>query len=131
MSLDHPQIPPASGGLVRAHSPIAQEGAHPDAAATSSHDQEPANQRAVRRSQAQLWAHRFFVVAFVFFCTVLGVILVILPWRPEWTDNTLILSYPRLRAFAGNSFVRGFCSGLGVLDVWIGFWEAAHYHEDA
>jgi hypothetical protein len=31
----------------------------------------------------------------------------------------------------GQGFVRGVCSGLGVLDVWIGFWEAIHYQEDA
>jgi hypothetical protein len=21
------------------------------------------------------------------------------------------------------------CTGLGALDIWIGFWEAMHYHE--
>jgi hypothetical protein len=38
--------------------------------------------------------------------------------------------YPGLREFVANGFVRGMCSGLGVLDIWIGFWEAVHYHED-
>jgi len=36
---------------------------------------------------------------------------------------------PELRAFIANGFVRGLCSGLGVLDIWIGFWEAMHYRE--
>jgi hypothetical protein len=22
------------------------------------------------------------------------------------------------------------CSGLGLLDIWIGFWEAVHYQEE-
>jgi len=26
--------------------------------------------------------------------------------------------------------VRGLCSGLGILDIWIGFSEAIHYHEE-
>ena len=66
---------------------------------------------------------------FVFVCAVVGVLLVILPWRLEWTDNRLLLAYPGLRALVTNGFVRGICSGLGLLDIWIGFWEAIHYNE--
>jgi hypothetical protein len=76
-----------------------------------------------------LWLHRVTMLLFVFVCAVVGVLLVILPWRPEWTDNHLLLSSPDLRAFVASGFVRGICSGLGVLDIWIGFWEAIHYHE--
>ena len=77
----------------------------------------------------QLWLHRLLILLFVFFCATVGVLLVILPWRPEWTDNYFLLGSPGLRAFVSNGFVRGLCSGLGVLDIWIGFWEAVHYHE--
>jgi hypothetical protein len=80
--------------------------------------------------RGHIWMHRFLVLLFVFACAVVGVLLVILPWHPEWTDNPLALRYPGLRAFLGNNFVRGMCSGLGVLDIWIGFWEAVHYHEE-
>ncbi len=76
-----------------------------------------------------LWLHRVTVLLFVFVCAVVGVLLVILPWRPEWTDNRLLLMYPGLRNLVTRGFVRGLCSGLGLLDVWIGFWEAIHYHE--
>jgi len=76
-----------------------------------------------------LWLHRITVLMFVFVCAVVGVLLVILPWRPEWTDNRLLFAYPGLRAFVANGFVRGICSGLGLLDIWIGFWEAIHYSE--
>ncbi len=58
-----------------------------------------------------------------------GVLLVILPWTPEWTDNYLLLSFPWLRTVVTTGFFRGLCSGLGLLDIWIGFWEALHYHE--
>lgn len=77
-----------------------------------------------------LWLHRITVLMLVFVCAVVGVLLIILPWRPEWTDNHLLLAYPGLRAFIANGFVRGLCSGLGILDIWIGFWEAIHYHEE-
>jgi hypothetical protein len=76
-----------------------------------------------------VWAHRFGVLLFVFFCAVLGVVLVIFPWRDEWTNNSFLFGHPALQDFVADGFVRGICSGLGVIDIWIGFWEAVHYHE--
>ena len=80
-------------------------------------------------SGAQLWMHRISVFLFVLISAVAGVLLIILPWTPEWTDNYLLLSFPALRTIVSNGFFRGICSGLGLLDIWIGFWEALHYHE--
>jgi len=80
-------------------------------------------------SRVQLWMHRISVFLFVLVSAVAGVLLIILPWTPEWTDNYLLLSYPSLRTVISHGFFRGFCSGLGLLDIWIGFWEALHYHE--
>ena len=80
-------------------------------------------------TRAQLWMHRISVFLFVLISAVAGVLLIILPWTPEWTDNYLLLSFPALRTVVDNGFFRGICSGLGLLDIWIGFWEALHYHE--
>ena len=80
-------------------------------------------------SSLQLWLHRTSVFLFVLISAVAGVLLVILPWTPEWTDNYLLLSFPGLRPLVSAGFFRGLCSGLGLLDIWIGFWEALHYHE--
>jgi len=80
-------------------------------------------------SGLQLWLHRTSVFLFVLISAIAGVLLVILPWTPEWTDNYLLLSFPWLRTFVSTGFFRGLCSGLGLLDIWIGFWEALHYHE--
>ncbi|MGA2376375.1 MAG: hypothetical protein ABSF72_12710 [Candidatus Sulfotelmatobacter sp.] len=81
------------------------------------------------RRGLQLWLHRTSVFLFVLICAIAGVLLVILPWTPEWTDNYLLLSFPWLRTFVSTGFFRGLCSGLGLLDIWIGFAEALHYHE--
>ena len=81
------------------------------------------------RGSLQLWVHRLSVLLFVFVCATVGVLLVILPWHSEWTDNRWLLSHPDLRSFVAHGFVRGICSGLGLLDIWIGFWEAIHYRE--
>ena len=80
-------------------------------------------------SRTQLWMHRTSVFLFVLISAVAGVLLVILPWTPEWTDNYLLLSFPSLRTVVSAGFFRGVCSGLGLLDIWVGFWEALHYHE--
>jgi len=74
--------------------------------------------------------HRLLVLLFVFVCAAAGVLLVILPWTSQWTDNIILLRYPGLRTLMTNGFFRGLCSGLGLLDIWIGFSEAIHYHED-
>jgi hypothetical protein len=29
----------------------------------------------------------------------------------------------------GNNFVRGAISGIGIIDLWIGIWEAVHYRD--
>jgi len=77
----------------------------------------------------EIWAWRTRALLFVTVCATFGVLLILLPWTPKWTDNPLLLSYPGLRGFVSNGFVRGLASGLGVLDLWLGFWEAIHYHE--
>jgi len=83
-----------------------------------------------RRSAARLWLRRIGVLLFVFLCATLGVMLMIVPWRPEWVDNPLLLSYPAIRAAMASGFARGLSTGLGALNVWIGFWEAIQYREE-
>jgi hypothetical protein len=86
--------------------------------------------QALRQTRLHVWLHRTLILLFVFVCAAMGVLLLILPWRPEWTDNHFLLGSPGLRTFVSNGFVRGLCSGLGLLDIWIGFWEAVHYHDE-
>jgi hypothetical protein len=69
-------------------------------------------------------------LVFVTLCATFGVLLLILPWTPKWTDNPLLLALPGLRDFVSSGFVRGFASGLGLLDLWLGFREAILYHEN-
>lgn len=92
----------------------------------AAHDAGPQQER----SAAHTWLRRVGVLLFVFLCATLGVMLMILPWRPEWADNHLLSRYPALLSFFASGFTRGVCTGLGVLNVWIGFWEAIQYRED-
>jgi len=72
---------------------------------------------------------RLRALLFVTLCATFGVLLLILPWTPKWTDNPLLLTFPGLRDFVSSGFARGLASGLGLLDLWLGFREAIFYHE--
>jgi hypothetical protein len=119
------QTPQGSGLSGSSPTRIASAPAPDPAPATPENSAAP-----VTVTRFQIWMHRLLVLLFVFVCAAAGVLLVVLPWTPQWTDNLLLLRYPALRALVTNGFVRGLCSGLGMLDIWIGFSEAIHYHED-
>ena len=55
-------------------------------------------------SFARLWLRRIGVLFFVFLCATLGVMLMILPWRPEWSDNPLLFTWPTLRTVIAVSY---------------------------
>ena len=78
----------------------------------------------------RIWLWRLRALLYVTLCATFGVLLLILPWTPKWTDNPLLLASPGLREFVSSGFVRGFCSGLGLLDLWLGFREAILYHDN-
>jgi hypothetical protein len=121
---------PISGGPVKPAEPhSSQTRSSPPKTETALLDAPESSAQAQEAGGMRLWMHRISVFLFVLISAVAGVLLIILPWTPEWTDNYLLLSYPGLRTWVANGFFRGICSGLGLLDVWIGFWEALHYHE--
>jgi hypothetical protein len=93
---------------------------------------EPATESAATREKVAdvpRWLRRLSLVVFVLCCLEIGLLLVVLPWLPFWTENSLLVGSPRLQAFAQQNFVRGLISGLGLLDIWMGVWEALHYRE--
>jgi hypothetical protein len=45
-------------------------------------------------SPVHIWLRRMGVLLFVFLCATVGVMLMIVPWRPEWSDNPLLSPYP-------------------------------------
>jgi hypothetical protein len=66
----------------------------------------------------------------VVFYIELGMLLAVLPWTRLWTDNGLATSLPKLREILQMNFVRGIVTGVGLVDVWIGIWEAVRYREN-
>lgn len=79
---------------------------------------------------APVWLQRLSLAVLVVFCLYLGVLLIYLPWWKEmWDHNSLLLEFPTLRRYLILGPVRGFVSGLGLLDLWIGISEIIHYRE--
>lgn len=93
-------------------------------------EQQQVSQRRSQLSSGQLWARRLGLLVFVLICLELGIALIILPWTHIWTYNNLLLDYPTVRMWAANTFVRGAFSGLGLIDIWLGIWEAVSYREN-
>lgn len=60
---------------------------------------------------------------FVAFFLEVGLLLIVLPWSPFWERNYFAQTWPSLRAFITNNFVRGGISGLGFVNLVAGFAE--------
>lgn len=85
---------------------------------------------ATGKAVTPLWVQRLSLVIFVMFCVELGMLLAVLPWTRVWMDNSILVSYPILKPIFHANFVRGAVTGLGLVDIWLGIWEAVHYREN-
>jgi hypothetical protein len=76
-----------------------------------------------------IWIDRVALVIRVVFYIELGMLLAVLPWTRLWTENGLVASMPKLRDILQMNFIRGLVTGVGLVDVWVGIWEAVRYRE--
>ena len=76
-----------------------------------------------------LWLRRFELFLYVVLRIYIGIIVLVLPWTPLWTDNHLLNYFPRVSVLLTYGAVRGLVSGLGLLNLWIAVDEAVHYRE--
>jgi hypothetical protein len=80
-------------------------------------------------SSVAIWIDRLGLVIRVVFYIELGMLLAVLPWTRLWTNNTLVMNFPRLNAILQMNFLRGVVTGVGLVDIWIGIWEAVRYRD--
>ncbi len=80
------------------------------------------------------------VIIFIILCLQIGIALTLLPWinfgiLGDWGDNYLLVvaaqktGMPFLQKTISSGWVRGAVTGLGVLNLFIAFWEMAHFKE--
>lgn len=83
---------------------------------------------------------RLTVIFFITLCLLAGFVLVIFPWVSvgrvgDWGDNQLLvfisqkLQLPALQNLVSSGWVRGAVTGLGVVNLIIGFWEIANFKQ--
>jgi hypothetical protein len=73
--------------------------------------------------------HRWRLAIWIFVCLEVGIFLLVAPWSPLWTGNLLLVYYPALRPLYMSAFVRGAISGLGLLNLWLGFREVWNFRD--
>ena len=71
--------------------------------------------------------NRLLAVAFILFCFEIGLFLVFVPWSQLWEHNVLLAYSFHLRGLLLNNFLRGAVSGLGVVDLVLGFSELGRF----
>jgi hypothetical protein len=84
---------------------------------------------------------RLSVVFYIILCFGIGLLLTVLPWVPhgsfglsDWGNNYFLLMAAHktgygLQRFVSSGWVRGAVSGLGILNLAMGFWEATHFRQ--
>ena len=82
---------------------------------------------------------RLTVVFFIVLCLEAGVALTLLPWMSfgglgDWGNNYLLVfvtektGLPILQKAVASGWIRGAVTGLGILNLFIAFWELAHFN---
>ena len=78
------------------------------------------------------------VIFFIILCLLLGFYLILSPWDTlfgSWSENYLLVyvsdraGVPILQKTVSSNWFRGAVTGLGVLNIVIAFWEAAHFNQ--
>ncbi|HEV2495944.1 MAG TPA: hypothetical protein VG204_23170 [Terriglobia bacterium] len=67
--------------------------------------------------------NRLLTALYILFCFEVGVCLVIVPWITLWGQNYFVARFPWIALLTRNYFIRGAISGIGVADIWLGFYE--------
>lgn len=81
---------------------------------------------------------RITVILFILLFFMAGVMLILLPWINigavgDWGDNYLLAvvsektGLPIIRQAIASGWVRGAITGLGVLNLFLAFWEIANF----
>jgi hypothetical protein len=80
------------------------------------------------------------VIFFIVLCLLAGFVLVLFPWFSfgrvgDWGNNQLLLflvqslNWPSLQTIVNSGWVKGAVTGLGVLNLCLGFWEIANFKQ--
>lgn len=78
------------------------------------------------------------VIFFIILCLLLGSYLILAPWDMlfgNWSENYLLAlvadrsGFPAIQRTVSSNWFRGAVTGLGVVNIIVAFWEAAHFRQ--
>lgn len=84
---------------------------------------------------------RLSVVFYIILCLEIGIVLTVLPWVPngwlglsDWGNNYFLLLAAHktgygIQRFVASGWVRGAVSGIGIVNLAMGFWELLHFRQ--
>ena len=84
---------------------------------------------------------RLSVIFYIILCFEIGIVLTVLPWVPhgwwglsDWGNNYFLLLASRkvgfgVQRFIASGWVRGAVSGIGILNLAMGFWESINFRK--
>ena len=86
-----------------------------------------ANESVPEAAAGESAGSRWKRILFILLCVEIGMFLLLIPWSPLWARNLLVGYYPSWRPFDMNSYGRGGVSGLGLINLWLGLWQAWNF----
>ena len=84
---------------------------------------------------------RLSVIFYIILCLEIGIVLTVLPWVPhgwmglsDWGNNYFLLLAAHKAGYGvqrvvSSGWVRGAVSGLGILNLAMGFWQLIHFRQ--
>ena len=84
---------------------------------------------------------RLSVIFYIILCLEIGIVLTVLPWVPhgwlglsDWGNNYFLLLAAHkagygVQRFVASGWVRGAVSGIGILNLGMGFWESINFRQ--
>jgi hypothetical protein len=63
---------------------------------------------------------RIRLLVYVAFFFEVGLLLLVLPWSAFWERNYFVFTWPAIKPFLTNNFVRGGVTGIGAVNVFAG-----------
>ncbi len=60
-------------------------------------------------------------IVFLLFCLEVGLVLLLLPWTLLWDNNYFFSLQPHYSEFWLSNHLRGAVSGIGIINLWMGF----------
>ncbi len=75
------------------------------------------------RSRLLKWHKRVLGLCLALFAIELGVFLIVFPWLRSWDLNWVPLQSPEMRAIWMSPYFRGALTGLGLVNLYVGFEE--------